>query len=339
MAHKDEVTTALEEIYQTTNLEELEDVRIRYLGRKGIITQRLRDIKSAPEDKRAQLGQEANQARARIEQAITDKKHQLRTSALEQESKIRPLDLTAPGKGPQLGHLHPVEELQKELIQLFWQLGFSVAEGPEIETDWYCFEALNIPADHPSRDMQDTFYLDNGAIPRTHTSAVQIRYMEEHKPPIRIIAPGKVYRNEDEDATHIWSFRQVEGLVVDTDIALSDLKGTMLYMLKGLFGEDAQLRLRPNYFPYTEPSVEMDGSCMICRGNDKHCKTCKGSGWIELGGAGMVHPQVLRNVGINPAEYSGFAFGFGLERVASIKYQVSDLREFWRPNIQFLRQF
>jgi phenylalanyl-tRNA synthetase alpha chain len=212
--------------------------------------------------------------------------------------------------------------------------------GPEIETDWYCFEALNIGPGHPARDMQDTFYLEDGAIPRTHTSTVQIRHMEQHKPPIRIIAPGKVYRNEDEDATHIWSFRQVEGLAVDKDISLSDLKGTLEYMLKGLFGEDTELRLRPNYFPYTEPSVEMDASCMICDEQSRYkCRTCKGTGWVELGGAGMVHPQVFRNVGIDPEVYQGFAFGFGLERIAAIKYQLPDLRDLWRPNLKFLEQF
>jgi phenylalanyl-tRNA synthetase alpha chain len=248
-------------------------------------------------------------------------------------------DLSAPSKLAKLGHYHPVEELQKQLIEIFWQIGFVVADGPEVETNWYNFEALNIPKDHPARDLQDTFYLENGTVPRTHTSSVQIRYMEANKPPIRIIAPGKVYRNEDEDTTHIWCFRQLEALVVDEGITLADLKGTLLYMLQSLFGKQTKLQLRPNYFPYVEPAVEMDASCVACRQNDPDCRLCKGTGWIELGGAGMVHPQVLKNVGIDPKRYSGFAFGFGIERMAAVKYGVDDVRQFWRPDFRFLEQF
>ena len=261
------------------------------------------------------------------------------------EELATPLDVTAPGIVPPLGHRHPVSLVLDELVELFWQMGYQVADGPEVETEWHIFEALNIPADHPARDMQDTFYLENGLVPRTHTSGIQIRHMLEHRDslPIRIVAPGKVYRNEDEDSRHSWSFYQIEGLVVDEGISLGDLKGTLEAMLRGILGEGTKIRLRSNYFPYTEPSVEMDATCVVCGGTGqfeaKSCHLCGGTGWLELGGAGMVHPQVLRNVGIDPERYSGFAFGFGPERIAAIKYGVDDVREFWRPDFKFLEQF
>lgn len=334
-----EIKTAIKAIESAQDTGALEQLRLKYLGRKGTVTAGLRGISKLPEGKRATAGKKLNEAKQRLQQAVDKRTQELRTQQLAAENEVT-VDLTRPGIGPKLGHLHPVEDLQYDVIRLFWQLGFQVASGPEVETDWYCFEALNIGPDHPARDMQDTFYLESGSIPRTHTSSVQIRYMEQHKPPIRIIAPGRVYRNEDEDATHIWSFRQVEGLVVDQDVSLGDLKGTLEYMLKGLFGDATELRLRPNYFPYTEPSVEMDGSCMICdEATRGECRVCKGTGWVELGGAGMVHPQVLRNVGVDSETYTGFAFGFGLERIAAIKYGIPDLRDMWRPNLTFLEQF
>lgn len=330
---------ALQSLEKASSETDVDKVRVDYLGRKGSITKQLRGISQLDPEERAEQGAKLNEQKNQLQEAIEEKLKQLKAKQLDAEAAERP-DMTVPGSGPQIGRLHPVEELQYDIIRLFWQLGFKAVTGPEIETDWYCFEALNIGPDHPARDLQDTFYLEDGAIPRTHTSSVQIRHMEEHKPPIRIIAPGKVYRNEDEDATHIWSFRQVEGLVVDEHISLSDLKGTLEYMLKGLFGEAAELRLRPNYFPYTEPSVEMDASCPLCEQSTRaQCRICKGTGWVELCGAGMVHPQVLRNVGIDPEVYSGFAFGFGLERIAAIKYQLPDLRDLWRPNLEFLEQF
>lgn len=334
-----EIKQALQEIAAVKDQAELETLRVRFLGRKGTLTLALRGLKSLKGEKRANEGKRLNQAKEELEKAITDKESELRAAAIKDDS-AKFFDVTRPGKSQPVGHLHPLQSLQYEVIQLFWQLGFEVADGPEVETDWYCFEALNIPPEHPARDMQDTFYLESGAIPRTHTSSVKIRYMENHKPPIRIIAPGSVYRNEDEDATHSWAFKQVEGLVVDKSISLSDLKGTLEYMLKGLFGEAAELRLRPNYFPYTEPSVEMDASCLLCdESSRRDCKTCSGTGWVELGGAGMVHTQVLRNAGVDPEIYSGFAFGFGLERIAMVKYQIEDIRHFWRPNLDFLKQF
>ncbi len=334
-----DVTTALKHIQAAQSEEELEEQRLKYLGRKGKLTQALRNISELPDDQRANKGKELNRYKKQIEDALQSRREELHAEKLQTETQ-QVIDLTRPGLGVTRGRLHPVESLQYDVIRLFQQLGFEVVEGPEIETDWYNFEALNQPPEHPARDTQDTFYLENGFIPRTQTSSVQIRHMEQNKPPVRIISPGKVYRNEDEDATHLWSFRQVEGLVVDENIRLSDLKGTLEFMLKGLFGESTQLRLRPDYFPYTEPSVEADASCMMCTEDDRaHCRVCKGTGWVELGGAGMVHPQVLRNVGINPEDHSGFAFGFGLERLAAVKYQVPDMRELWRPNLRFLEQF
>jgi len=313
------------------------ELRVKYLGRKGLVTAELKSVGTLAPRERAAAGAAANKASAEIEAAIAEAENRLRLAKLEQSTQDARLDLTAPSD-VRIGHLHPVGQLMDEIVRLFWQMGFSVADGPEVETEWYNFEALLVGADHPARDMQDTFYSTTpGLLPRTHTSGVQVRYMETHEPPIRIIAPGKVYRNEDEDNRHLWMFYQVEGLVVDKGISMADLKGTLLAMLKGLLGDDIGLRLRPNFFPYTEPSVEMDATCIICRG--KGCRTCSGTGWIELGGAGMVHPQVLRNVGIDPHVYSGFAFGFGPERIALVKYGIDDIRYFWRPDLRFLEQF
>jgi phenylalanyl-tRNA synthetase alpha chain len=279
-----------------------------------------------------------------IEAALSEAGKKIEQAALVKEI-AEPIDLTAPGSHLYLGHRHPVSDVLDDLVDIFWQMGYQVAEGPEVDTEWHNFEALLVGPDHPARDMQDTFYLEGGNLPRTHTSNVQIRYMEAHKDqlPIRIIAPGKVYRNEDEDARHSWSFYQIEGLVVDKGVSLGDLKGTLEQMMRGVLGDETKVRLRSNYFPYTEPSVEMDATCVICSGTGilkgESCHLCSATGWLELGGAGMVHPQVLKNVGINPDIYSGFAFGFGPERLAAIKYGVDDVREFWRPNFNFLEQF
>ncbi len=331
-------------IARASSLDELEDLRVAYVGRKGIVTEQLKAVGALPPAERGQAGKAANQLRIEVEAALNEA-----TSVLEQAEVsaelAKPIDVTAPGASLRLGHRHPVSGVLDDLVDLFWQMGYQVAEGPEVETEWHNFEALLVGKDHPARDMQDTFYLEEGNLPRTHTSNVQIRYMQEHKDdlPIRIIAPGKVYRNEDEDARHSWSFYQIEGLVVDKGVSLGDLKGTLEQMMRGVLGDDTKVRLRSNYFPYTEPSVEMDATCVICSGtgmlNGTSCHLCSGTGWLELGGAGMVHPQVLRNVGIDPQVYSGFAFGFGPERLAAIKYGVDDVREFWRPNFKFLEQF
>ncbi len=329
------IAAAKERIGQIIDLNELARVRIEYLGRKGIITSALKAVGELPSVERAAAGEKANRARDEVGEVLAEAQARLSQSSGD---KYNPIDLTAPTEVT-YGHAHPVTALIDELVQVFWQMGYTVADGPEIETEWYNFEALNMPESHPARDMQDTFYLSAGNLPRTHTSGVQVRYMEENQPPIRIISPGKVYRNEDEDARHVWMFYQIEGLVVDKGISMADLKGTLLAMMQGVLGKDAKVRLRPSYFPYTEPSVEVDATCVICRGQSIDCATCSGTGWLELGGAGMVHPEVLRRVNIDSNIYSGFAFGFGPERLAAIKYQVSDVREFWRPNLKFLRQF
>ncbi|MEX0919826.1 MAG: phenylalanine--tRNA ligase subunit alpha [Candidatus Saccharimonadales bacterium] len=327
-----------QDIEKTDSLKSVDELRVEYIGRKGLVTNLLRSVGDIPEKDRAAEGQRLNSLKKEIESAIESKQLELRSAQLESEISDS-VDITLPGEGHTVGHFHPVQSLQQDLIDIFSQIGFSVADGPEVETDWYCFEALNIPVNHPARDMQDTFYLEDGNIPRTHTSSVQIRYMENNEPPIRIISPGVVYRNEDEDATHSWAFRQIEGLVVDKNISLSDLKGTLLYMLKGILGENIRIKLLPNYFPYVEPALEVHASCILCDGKEASCRMCKGTGWLEMLGAGMVHPQVLRNVGIDPDIYSGFAFGGGIDRIAMIKYQIDDIRYLWRPNLKFLEQF
>lgn len=333
-----DIKAIIADVKKATNTQELEAARVKYLGRQGVVTQLLREVGSLPIEKRKQAGADANRLRQQIEAALSEAKTDLDRAQFEAEAQQISVDVTAPvDKAGEWGHAHPVLSLIDDAVKVFWQMGFQVIDGPEIETEWYNFEALNIPEGHPARDMQDTFYLEGGNLPRTHTSNLQIRFMESNKPPIRIVSPGKVYRNEDEDARHVWMFHQIEGLVVDQNITLADLKGTLMAMMQGLLGENTQVRLRPNYFPYVEPGVEMDATCVICAG--KGCKTCSGTGWLELGGAGMVHPQVLRNVGIDPTKYSGFAFGFGPERIAAIKHDVPDVREFWRPNLNFLEQF
>ncbi len=334
----------LQSIGEAGTLEAAQALRVAYLGRKGLVTEQLKAVGALPAGERAAAGQSANELRLAVEAALVEREGVLRSAELA-NALATPFDVTAPGIVPGVGHRHPVSMVLDELVDVFWQMGYQVAEGPEVETEWYNFEALLVGKDHPARDMQDTFYLEEAHLPRTHTSAVQIRHMELHKDklPIRIIAPGKVYRNEDEDSRHSWIFHQLEGLVVDEGISLGDLKGTLEAMMKGVLGDDTQIRLRSNYFPYTEPSVEMDATCVICGGtgvlNGIGCHLCSGTGWLELGGAGMVHPQVLRNVGIDPTVYSGFAFGFGPERIAAIKYGVDDVREFWRPSFKFLEQF
>jgi phenylalanyl-tRNA synthetase alpha chain len=332
----------LQAIELAPDVSALEALRVEWLGRKGTITEQLKQIGKLEAADRAAAGAAANQVRQAVEAGLAAREEQLRLQASQTAQSY--LDVTAPGLMPALGHRHPVTSLLDELVDVFWQMGYQVAEGPEVETEWYNFEALNIPADHPARDMQDTFYLEGAHLPRTHTSGIQIRYLEAHKDnlPVRIIAPGKVYRNEDEDPRHSWIFYQLEGLVVDEGINVGHLKGTLTAMMQGVLGPEANVRLRPNYFPYTEPSVEMDATCVACIDGQVQgaaCRLCGGSGWLELGGAGMIHPQVLRNVGIDPEVYSGFAFGFGPERIATIKYGLSDVREFWRPNFKFLEQF
>jgi len=327
----------LAEIEAASSVAELERLRVAYLGRNGQVTKQLREIGQLPPTQRASAGAKANQVRQKLETALTEAKKKLQHKHISAQIETLDLDVTAPVKLPVgYGAAHPVMTVIDELVRLFWQMGYQVVDGPEIETEWYNFEALLVPADHPARDSRDTFYLVDGNLPRTETSNVQIRYMEQHQPPVRIISPGKVYRNENEDQRHSWQFHQVEGLVVDRGVTMADLKGTLMAMMRGILGEATQVRLLPNYFPFTEPSVEMHATCPSCGG--KGCAMCSQTGWLELGGAGMVHPGVLRNVNIDPETYTGFAFGFGPERIAAIKHNIADIRGFWRPDLKFLEQ-
>jgi len=310
----------------------LELVRTKYLGRKSELSVILKSLASLSVDEKKLIGGVANKTKMEMEQAFAAKETEL--SSVLDEQKV---DITAPGKLYPSGHIHPVSRVLTEMVELFTSLGYEVADGPEVEDDWHNFEALNMGPEHPARDMQDTFYLEGGNLPRTHTSSVQIRYMENHEPPIKIISIGKVHRNENEDATHSWIFHQVEGLVVGEGVTFADLKGTLDLVAKKILGPDTKTRFRPNFFPYTEPSAEMDASCPQCGG--KGCRSCGGTGWLELLGSGMVHPDVLRKMNIDPEKYSGFAFGLGVERIAMIRHNIPDIRYFWHPDVRFLEQF
>jgi phenylalanyl-tRNA synthetase alpha chain len=316
---------------------ELEAIRVRYLGRSGGLTQILKSLGALSPEERPQVGAAANEAKRELE-ALLDARL-LATRAAErrhQRERERP-DLTLPGRRPARGVVHPLTRVQDEIVRIFAGLGFSVAEGPEIETDAYNFEALNIPRDHPARDMQDTFYLSPETLLRTHTSPVQIRAMRAQKPPVRIICPGTVYRRDVADLTHSPMFRQVEGLAVDRDVTMADLKGTVTLFAQEMFGPRSKIRFRPSFFPFTEPSAEVDVLCFLCAGAG--CRACKQSGWLEIGGSGMVHPQVLKNVGYDPEQVTGWAFGMGIERIAMLKYGVDDIRLFFENDLRFLRQF
>ncbi|MBR2926965.1 MAG: phenylalanine--tRNA ligase subunit alpha [Clostridia bacterium] len=316
---------------------DLEQIKIKYLGKKGELTAVLRGMGALSAEERPVVGQLANEVRADIEAALGEKAQQLRASALEAQLKAEKLDVTMPGSSPAVGHLHPLTQVQRELEDIFIGMGFSIAEGPEVELDYYNFQALNIPENHPARDTQDTFYIAENVLLRSQTSPVQVRTMEHQKPPIRIISPGRVYRSDALDATHSPLFHQLEGLVVDKGITMGDLKGTLEIFAKKMFGESTRIRFRPHHFPFTEPSAEVDVSCYVCGG--KGCRLCKGEGWIEILGAGMVHPFVLSNCGIDPEEYSGFAFGLGVERIAMKKYGIDDIRLFYENDERFLEQF
>ncbi|HLT58203.1 MAG TPA: phenylalanine--tRNA ligase subunit alpha [Limnochordales bacterium] len=315
--------------------EELDQVRVRYIGKKGELTQLLRGMGQVPPEERPAIGRLVNAARDAVEAELTARRQELAAAALEARLAAETLDVTLPGWGPVLGRRHPLTQVLDEIKRVFTGLGFEVVEGPEIETDWYNFEALNIPRDHPARDMQDTFFITDDIVLRTQTSPVQIRVMEAQEPPVRIIAPGKVFR-VDADVTHSPMFHQVEGLYVDEHVTLAELKGTLTLMARELFGR-RPVRFRPSYFPFTEPSAEMDIQCIICDGAG--CRLCKHEGWLEILGSGMVHPQVLRNVGYDPEKWSGFAFGMGVERIAMLKYGIDDIRLFFENDIRFLRQF
>ena len=316
---------------------DLEQIKIKYLGKKGELTAVLRGMGALSAEERPLIGQLANEVRADIEAAIASQKKEQEAKALEAQLKNEKLDVTMPGTPTPVGHMHPLTQVQRELEDIFIGMGFSIAEGPEVELDYYNFQALNIPENHPARDTQDTFYIAENVLLRSQTSPVQVRTMEHQKPPIRIISPGRVYRSDALDATHSPLFHQLEGLVVDKGITMGDLKGTLEIFAKKMFGEDTRIRFRPHHFPFTEPSAEVDVSCYVCGG--KGCRLCKGEGWIEILGAGMVHPFVLSNCGIDPEEYSGFAFGLGVERIAMKKYGIDDIRLFYENDERFLEQF
>ena len=326
---------ALAAVRAAQSPEELEQVRIRYVGKKGELTQLLRGMGQVPPEERPAIGRLVNEARDAVEAELAARQRELASAALEARLAAETIDVTLPGWGPVLGRRHPLTQVLDEIKRIFTGLGFEVVEGPEIETDWYNFEALNIPRDHPARDLQDTFFITEDILLRTQTSPVQIRIMEAQKPPVRIIAPGKVFR-VDADVTHSPMFHQVEGLYVDEGVTFGELKGTLSIMARELFGR-RPVRFRPSYFPFTEPSAEMDIQCIICNGAG--CRVCKNEGWLEILGAGMVHPQVLRNVGYDPERVSGFAFGMGVERIAMLKYGIDDIRLFFENDIRFLRQF
>ncbi len=326
---------ALEQI--ASDSADLEQIKIKYLGKKGELTAVLRGMGALSAEERPVVGQIANEVRAEIENAIGAKTKELQAKALEQKLKSENLDVTMPGTPAPMGHIHPLTRVQRELEDIFIGMGFSIVEGPEVELDYYNFQALNIPENHPARDTQDTFYIGENVLLRSQTSPVQVRTMEHQKPPIRIISPGRVYRSDALDATHSPLFHQLEGLVVDKGITMGDLKGTLEIFAKKLFGESTKIRFRPHHFPFTEPSAEVDVSCFVCGG--KGCRLCKGEGWIEILGAGMVHPFVLSNCGIDPDEYSGFAFGLGIERITMTKYGIDDIRLFYENDERFLEQF
>jgi phenylalanyl-tRNA synthetase alpha chain len=314
----------------------IEEIRVKYLGKKGILTEQLKGLgKLAPEE-RPRFGAIVNQAKEKLQEKLGERKQQLESSVLHQQLAREVLDVTLPGRGMRQGGPHPITRTLERLETLFMNLGFEIADGPEIEDDYHNFEALNIPPSHPSRAMHDTFYFDARRLLRTHTSPVQVRYMEEHKPPLRIIAPGRVYRC-DSDVTHTPMFHQIEGLMVDEAVSFADLKGLVSEFLRHFFEKPLKVRFRPSYFPFTEPSAEVDISCVIC--GAKGCRVCKNTGWLEVLGCGMVHPEVFGHVGIDSERWTGFAFGLGVERLAMLRYGVNDLRLFYENDLRFLQQF
>ena len=316
---------------------ELEQVSVKYLGRQGVLTQILRSLATLPAAERPQVGAAANEVKREIEALLEERLGAAQeTERARARAATRP-DLTLPGRRPPLGAIHPLKRVEDEIIEVFAGLGFSVVEGPEIESDYLNFEALNIPKDHPARDMQDTFYLNESTLLRTHTSPVQIRTMQAQRPPVRVIVPGTVYRRDVADMTHSPMFHQVEGLAVDRDISMGDLKGTLELFAREMFGARSKIRFRPSFFPFTEPSAEVDVLCFVCGGDG--CRVCKQGGWLEILGSGMVHPNVLRNVGYDPEEVTGWAFGMGIERIAMLRYGIEDLRVFFDNDVRFLRQF
>ncbi|MCL1950968.1 MAG: phenylalanine--tRNA ligase subunit alpha [Turicibacter sp.] len=330
---------ALTEVSNVPGLKELNDLRIKYLGKKGPIQEVMKNMKDMDPEERKSVGQISNQVKAVISQEIETKKEALEAEAIALQLANETIDVTLPGRMPAIGTIHPLQAILSELEELFIAMGYTVEEGPEVEWDHYNFELLNLPKGHPARDMQDSFYITEESLLRTHTSPVQARTLlaAKGKGPIKIICPGKVYRRDDDDATHSHQFTQIEGLVIGEDITMADLKGTLLELVRKMFGADREIRLRPSFFPFTEPSVEVDVTCSKCNGSG--CSICKGTGWIEILGAGMVHPNVLEMSGFDSKKYQGFAFGIGAERIAMLKHGIEDIRNFYTNDLRFIAQF
>jgi phenylalanyl-tRNA synthetase alpha chain len=324
---------ALTELEAAQDRNDIQDLSLRYLGRKGILTRFLRNISKLPENQRPAAGKKGNELKKFLEKTFTEALEKFESKAQEKDAGI---DVSLPGRTVFFGSLHPITQINQEICDIFARLGFDIAEGPEVESDYYNFEALNFPKDHPARDMQDTFFITEDIVLRTHTSPLQIRTMEKQPPPVRIICPGKVYRC-DSDLTHTPMFHQVEGLLVDENISFGDLKGTLTTFVHRMFDEQTSLRFRPSFFPFTEPSAEVDILCVICRG--KGCRVCSQTGWLEILGSGMVHPALYENVGYDATRYSGFAFGMGVERIAMLKFGIDDIRKFFENDLRFLNQF
>jgi phenylalanyl-tRNA synthetase alpha chain len=322
---------ALDDLAAASDIETLRSISIRYLGRKGRVTQFLRNISSLPAEERPEAGKKTNEVKKALEEAFRDAERQLESGPSGDR-----IDVSLSGRVRRPGHLHPITRINGEICDIFIRLGFDVAEGPEVEKDYYNFEALNFPKDHPARDMQDTFFISEDIVLRTHTSPLQVRIMEKQRPPVRVVAPGKVFRC-DSDLTHTPMFHQVEGLMVDENVTFGDLKGILTTFVHQMFDDRTSLRFRPSFFPFTEPSAEVDILCVMCRG--KGCRVCSQTGWLEVLGSGMVHPAVLENVGYDINRYTGFAFGMGVERIAMLKYGIDDIRRFFDNDFRFLRQF
>lgn len=328
---------ALEQINLSQELDKLNDIKVAFLGKKGELTSVLKSMKDVLPEDRPKVGQLVNDAREAIESVLEEKKSMFIKKARQEQIESETIDVTLPAIKPMLGHRHPNTIALEEVQRIFIGMGYEVVEGPEVEYDYYNFEALNIPANHPAKDEQDTFYVNSNILLRTQTSSVQVHVMEEGKLPIRMIAPGRVFRSDEVDATHSPSFHQIEGLVIDKNITFADLKGTLAEFCKQLFGEETKVKFRPHHFPFTEPSAEVDVTCFKCAGEG--CRFCKGEGWIEILGCGMVHPRVLKMSGIDPEVYTGFAFGVGLERIALLKYEIDDMRLLYENDTRFLKQF
>ena len=332
----DQLARALEQVKGAADLQALYDIKVAFAGKQGFLSEIMREMAKLPKEEKPQFGKEVNRVKGEFEAAYTAREEALKNAALMDKIQSERIDVSLPGVGLAAGAYHPIHLVMDEVVRILARLGYTVRTGPQIEKDWYNFEALNIPPDHPARDMQDTFYIDNDHVLRTHTSPVQIHTLLSEKPPFRALAPGSVYRC-DSDVSHSPNFHQIEGLLVDHKVSMADLKGTITFLLRELFGSAVKVRFRPSFFPFTEPSAEFDCSCPVCGG--KGCRLCKHSGWIEIGGSGLVNPRVFEAVKLDPKVWQGFAFGFGIERMAIIKYGIDDIRLFFENDLRFLRQF